>query len=130
MPMVILYANIELLEYFIRATTVDYIKYLPSMSGVSTQTLVLLVVTIVMVEAPKILGLCFKRVGDRPYSRFRLVIIMGTAGVACIFLPPDIIFALLAIIITGSVLELTYYYKMIKEEYEKQGGEEQKNEKQ
>jgi len=84
----------------------------------------------VMVEAPKILGQWFKRVGDRPYSRFRLVIITGTAGVACIFLPPDIIFALLAIIITGSVLELTYYYKMIKEEYEKQGGEEQRNEKQ
>jgi len=38
MPMVILYANIELLEYFIKATTVDYIRYLPSMSGVSTQT--------------------------------------------------------------------------------------------
>ena len=113
----VLYVNIIIIEQFVTAMSNYYYRYLPSFSGISSQIFVLLLVSLIMTHIPQMIKHGLNLLGDRVYARYRLIIVVVTAGTACLILPPDGLFAILAMALSLLALETFYILGKWKDNY-------------
>lgn len=113
----VLYINIIIIEHFVTAMSNYYYRYLPSLNGISSQIFVLLLVSLIMTHIPQIIKHGLNILGDRVYARYRLIIVVVTAGTACLILPPDGLFAVLAMALSLLALETFYFFGKWKDNY-------------